>query len=172
MRHFLPAVLLLLVCVFPLQEPVAEENIAVQPLVNLKACTPDALNGTDISNYFSPKSNEYIYVDFWASWCAPCKLSFPFMNDLHKEYESKGLKILAISVDKNKADAQKFLDRTPAAFNLAIDTSGACPKTFDVQGMPHSFILDSNGRVIYSHIGFRPGDPEKLREVIKELLKN
>jgi len=137
--------------------------------VALTACSPERLQGEGNLN-FSTYANKLLYVDFWASWCGPCKLSFPFMNALKKEYPDTKLEIIAISVDKKVADAEKFLNRTPAKFTTALDSSGSCPTAFGVEGMPHSFIIDTEGKVLYSHVGFRPSDPETLHSVIRKLI--
>lgn len=137
--------------------------------VKLSACKPDKL-GDKGKIDFSTYGDKLIYVDFWASWCGPCRLSFPFLNELHEEFNGKGLAIVAISVDKKESDAKKFLARTPANFTLAIDSNGACPKTFDIQGMPSSFIIDKHGKILFEHSGFRPSDPEKIRKALSKLL--
>lgn len=142
--------------------------------VDLKKCAPDGiqLNGEiDLTSIFASSKDQLLYVDFWASWCGPCKLSFPFMNQLHSEFDGKGLEIIAISVDKKESDALKFLKRNPSEFAVALDSTGTCPELFDVQGMPHSFIVDHSGKILYSHIGFRPSDPKTLKQEIKRLLE-
>ena len=65
-----------------------------------------------------------VYVDFWASWCAPCKQSFPWMNDMQAKYGAKGLTVIGVNVDKKREDAAKFLDGTPAKFTVAYDSTG------------------------------------------------
>jgi peroxiredoxin len=111
-----------------------------------------------------------LYVDFWASWCSPCKKSFPFMNALDDEFRDRGLQVLGINVDEDAGSARAFLSRYPASFVLGADSSGRCPRAFDVQAMPSSYLVDRKGIIRYVHLGFRPGQAEQLRRVVEQLL--
>ena len=77
-----------------------------------------------------------VYVDFWASWCGPCKQSFPFMNELQSKYRAEGFEIVAVNLDAKRDDADKFLAEVPARFTVAFDAKGESAKRFDVKGMP------------------------------------
>jgi cytochrome c biogenesis protein CcmG, thiol:disulfide interchange protein DsbE len=103
-----------------------------------------------------------VYVDFWASWCAPCKQSFPWMNEMQAKYGPKGLTIIGINVDQKREDADKFLAGTPAKFTVAYDPSGKVASVYQPQGMPTSFLIGADGVVRAMHVGFRDGDREKL----------
>jgi cytochrome c biogenesis protein CcmG/thiol:disulfide interchange protein DsbE len=103
-----------------------------------------------------------VYVDFWASWCAPCKQSFPWMNDMQAKYGPKGLTIVGINVDKKREDAEKFLAGTPAKFSVAYDTAGKVATAYQPKGMPTSYLIDANGVVRAVHVGFRDSDRDKL----------
>ena len=105
-----------------------------------------------------PIEGKVVYVDFWASWCAPCRRSFPWMNTMHAKYASQGLQIIAVNVDKERKLADEFLAETPADFDLRFDPAGALAAVFGVQAMPSSFLLDSSGKVIASHFGFKLAD--------------
>lgn len=111
-----------------------------------------------------------VYVDFWASWCGPCKLSFPWMNDMHTKFAARGLEIVAINVDTRMADAQRFLATMPAKFTVAFDAKGQTPKQFDVKAMPTSYLLDGDGKVLYVHAGFRDADRAGLEAAIENAL--
>jgi peroxiredoxin len=111
-----------------------------------------------------------VYVDFWASWCAPCVRSFPFMNELDREFRDRGLQVLAINLDEKLEDAQAFLAKHPASFALAADPSGHCPRDFGVRGMPSSYLVDRQGMIRHVHLGFRAGEAEKLRALVEQLL--
>lgn len=136
-----------------------------------KGCMPRNLK-TDKRIDLTGYSDPLIYVDFWASWCGPCKLSFPFLNELHDDFAKQGLKIVAISVDKEDKDAKKFVRHNPAYFTLAIDSRGICPKVFDVKGMPSSYIIDKDGNILYQHQGFRSSDPEKIRKALAKIMED
>ncbi len=111
-----------------------------------------------------------VYVDFWASWCGPCKQSFPWMNEMHAKYAARGLEIVAINVDAKAADAERFLVATPAKFTIAFDAKGQTPKQFDVKAMPTSYLVNSDGKVVLVHAGFRDADRAMLEAAITAAL--
>ena len=111
---------------------------------------------------------KFVYVDFWASWCAPCKRSFPWMSDLQRRYTDKGLVVVAINVDTNRADAERFLASTPAAFTVAFDSSGATPKQYAIKGMPSSVLVDPTGKIVFKHAGFTGDTPRELDAKISQ----
>lgn len=110
---------------------------------------------------------QVVYVDFWASWCAPCKLSFPFMNELQGKYSRLGLTIVAISLDRKREDADKFLASMPAKFLVAYDTENKVAQLYQPKGMPTSFLIGSDGNVRAVHVGFREDDREKIEREIR-----
>jgi len=107
-----------------------------------------------------------VYVDFWASWCAPCKQSFPWLNDLQARYAAKGLQVVGVNVDARGEDARRFLAETPAKFQVGFDASGATAARFQVKGMPSSVLVGADGRVILVHAGFRAEDEAALEAAI------
>lgn len=132
------------------------------------SCTLDKLDGSgkvELSQF----KGKYVYLDFWASWCGPCKQSFPFMNSIKKQFEAKGITVLAVTVDKEAKDATEFLKDNPANFLVARDSDGKCAKEMAVKGMPTSYILDKNGEVIFTHKGFRPSDVAAITKQLEQL---
>ena len=129
------------------------------------------LPGQQGSVRLSDAAGSVVYVDFWASWCGPCKQSFPWMNEIQQKYRSQGLKIIAVNVDAKSDDAKKFLAQNPASFTVAFDPKGATPASYGVKGMPTSFLVGRDGKVILSHQGFKPGDREQLEKEIKTALE-
>lgn len=111
-----------------------------------------------------------VYVDFWASWCTPCRKSFPWMNELNKKYKDQGLEVVAVNLDKSREPIDEFLAKTPAEFTIAYDPSGTAASNYKVSGMPSSYLIDRNGQLEVSHIGFRDKDKEEMESKIKELL--
>ncbi|MFZ6799083.1 TlpA family protein disulfide reductase [Undibacterium sp. Di24W] len=111
-----------------------------------------------------------VYVDFWASWCAPCLQSFPFMNSLQQKYQAAGLQIIAINLDKKIDDAQIFLSKNPAQFLVLFDPAGQTPQQYGVKGMPSSYLIDRKGKLISIHKGFKVADQEILEAKIKAAL--
>jgi thiol-disulfide isomerase/thioredoxin len=111
-----------------------------------------------------------VYVDFWASWCGPCRRSFPWMNAMHERYGSEGLTIVGVNVDKRRADAERFLRDTPARFTIVYDAQGTAPAAYDVKGMPSSYLIDRHGGVVVVEEGFRDDRREALEARIRALL--
>jgi cytochrome c biogenesis protein CcmG/thiol:disulfide interchange protein DsbE len=111
-----------------------------------------------------------VYVDFWASWCGPCKQSFPWMNEMQAKYGPQGLHIVGIAVDNKREDAERFLRTTPAHFTVAFDTKGETPKAYAIKGMPSSYLVAPDGRVIYVHAGFREQDKAEIEAQIRASL--
>lgn len=111
-----------------------------------------------------------VYVDFWASWCAPCRRSFPWMNEMQQKYGAKGFTIVAINVDKKRADAEKFLAQIPANFPVVYDEAGVTPAAYAVKGMPSSYLVDPRGNITYVERGFVDENKAPLEERVKALL--
>lgn len=114
---------------------------------------------------------QVVYVDFWASWCGPCRKSFPWMNEMQKRYGKNGFKVIAVNVDSDQAQAKQFLGDHPADFTIAFDPNGAAAKEFQVTGMPNSYLFDRQGRLHSSHIGFREKDIAAMENEIKTLIQ-
>jgi thiol-disulfide isomerase/thioredoxin len=109
---------------------------------------------------------QYIYIDYWASWCGPCRQSFPWMNALQAKLGSKGLKVVAVNVDAKRADADKFLTHTPAQFTIAFDPQGESAKKLAIKTMPTSMLVSPEGRVLFVHSGFRTEETGQLEAKI------
>ena len=112
-----------------------------------------------------------VYVDFWASWCTPCKRSFPWMNELEARHRDSGLTIIAINVDKRREDALRFLRDVPARFTVVFDAEGRTPAAFDVKGMPSSYLIDREGRIAAVEEGFHEERSTVIEQRIRALLE-
>jgi thiol-disulfide isomerase/thioredoxin len=111
-----------------------------------------------------------VYVDFWASWCQPCRRSFPWMGRMSEAYAKQGLAIVSINLDKNRDAADAFLDQFPTEFKVAFDPAGKTAEAFHVEAMPSSFIVSRTGRIVYGHAGFEPDKADAIEDRIKEEL--
>jgi len=131
---------------------------------------PDCAVKVGNENGFDQFKGKVLYIDFWASWCGPCLLSFPFMNDLQNAYGPRGLQVVAVNMDEKPADATAFLAKHPAGFAVASGPNAPCAKAFGVATMPTSFLVDRNGRIHSTHAGFRPDDVDGLRAEVESLL--
>lgn len=111
-----------------------------------------------------------VYLDFWASWCAPCRRSFPWMNAMQERYGAGGLVVLGVNVDQRRPDAERFLAQVPARFAIAYDPQGATPALYAIKGMPSSVLIDPLGRVVFTHAGFRDADRDALEAKMRAAL--
>lgn len=112
-----------------------------------------------------------VYVDFWASWCPPCRQSFPWMIKQAEEYAQRGLKVVAVSVDKKRQDATRFLEKVDPQFEILFDSTGTLAERYGLEAMPTSFVYGRDGRLRFSHKGFTPEDEPVLDSVINVLLQ-
>ena len=112
-----------------------------------------------------------VLLDFWASWCAPCLHSFPWMNELQREHGAEGFVIVAVNVDQDRTLADAFLQKVPAQFRVEYDGQGTLARQFGVQAMPTSFLIDRNGNVRVRHAGFKEKQREEREQEIAQLLK-
>ena len=117
------------------------------------------------------QTEKILYIDFWASWCGPCKLSFPSMIKLKKLFKDDPFEIIAISVDADSKAAKKFLDSYKINFQIALDSDGAVAEKYSLPGMPSSFLLDQDRKLIAMHKGFRKSDFAKIKKEIQDALK-
>ncbi len=113
---------------------------------------------------------QVVYVDFWASWCAPCRKSFPWMAEMQKKYGPSGFTVVAVNVDKKRPDAERFLQSTPAAFTVVYDPAGTTPNAWNVKAMPTSFVVDPKGNVAIVESGFRDENVAELEGRIRSLV--
>ena len=103
--------------------------------------------------------NEYrgkvVLLDFWASWCVPCRRSFPWMNEMQQKYGDSGLVIIAVNMDGEAGAAQEFLDDYPAKFKIIYDPEGNLGKEYGVVAMPSSYVIGRDGDQVARHLGFK-----------------
>jgi thiol-disulfide isomerase/thioredoxin len=109
-----------------------------------------------------------VLVDFWASWCAPCRQSFPWLESMHERYSAKGLTVVAVNLDKTREAATAFLARYPATFTVAFDPRGATAEAFHVKGMPSSYLLAPDGTVLHASTGFDTKTAATLEGLIQK----
>jgi cytochrome c biogenesis protein CcmG/thiol:disulfide interchange protein DsbE len=128
---------------------------------------------TGANNSFDPGDykGKVVVVDFWASWCVPCRRSFPWMNEMHSRYENDGLVIIGVNVDRRSEDAAAFLAKYPAKFDVAYDPDGALAKKYGVEVMPSSIIFDRGGEVIHRHSGFKVKRQSEYEATIRTALE-
>lgn len=150
--------------------------LALIPLHSFAASAPDfSLPGEQSDIQLSAYQGDVVYIDFWASWCGPCRDSFPFMNELHDQYAEGGLKVIAINLDREITSAQAFLTDPSSPghnprFTIAYNSNGEVAEAYKVRGMPSSYVIDREGNIAYTHLGFNLKDRAKIEAHIKHLL--
>lgn len=128
-------------------------------------------NTTPQTFKLSDYKGKVVYLDFWASWCVPCRKSFPWMNQLRQKYSEEDLVIVAVNLDKKESLANEFLAENPASFDILYDPKGLLAKRFQIKGMPSSVIFDRNGKPIKAHTGFFVKKISAYEQEIKNIIK-
>jgi peroxiredoxin len=126
------------------------------------------IDGNTVS--LSDLKGSVVYVDFWATWCPPCRESFPWMESMHQRYQDLGLQIVAISLDQKSDLIKSFLKSHNASFTILHDSEGGTAEAFEVKGMPSSYLVDRKGNIRMRHAGFNDDDKAELESKIKQLL--
>jgi len=112
-----------------------------------------------------------VLIDFWASWCAPCKEEMPFLEALHKKHSRSGFVIVGVSVDSERANADKFIRDLKVTFPIVHDEKHVVADSYKPPRMPTSFILDRAGKVRFVHAGYHKDDAAKIEREVAQLLK-
>jgi cytochrome c biogenesis protein CcmG, thiol:disulfide interchange protein DsbE len=128
---------------------------------------PGAKSEVSLADY----RGKFVYVDFWASWCVPCRKSFPWMNQLQQKFGDQ-LAVVAVNVDAQRADAERFLASVPASFTVAYDPAGKTPGAYGIKGMPSSVLVGPDGKVVFEHAGFREDTAAKLEARIAGAIRH
>lgn len=137
-------------------------------------CLLSTFSNADQLSKFENELQKYkgkvVYIDFWASWCVPCRKSFPWMHEMQKEYAKEGFTVLSINLDSKPELAQKFLEENPYNFPIFYDHKGEVAKAFKLKGMPSSYIVNREGKIVSAHVGFTSEKKEAYKREIKTLL--
>ncbi|TLU67171.1 redoxin domain-containing protein [Thalassotalea litorea] len=113
---------------------------------------------------------DVIYLDFWASWCIPCRKSFPWMSTMQDKYQERGFRVITVNLDVDKTFAEDFLKDHPAKFPIIYDPSGKVGEQYQLKGMPSSFVLGRDGSVVANQVGFFEDKVEEYEAKIVEIL--
>ena len=114
---------------------------------------------------------QVVMLNFWASWCGPCRTEMPLLDQMHKRYSSLGFTLIGVNVEQNSADAEKWLAQTPVTFPVLFDKENKVSKMYDVNAMPSTVFIDRKGNVRALHRGYKPGDEGEYLNQIRALLK-
>ncbi|MDD2942204.1 MAG: TlpA disulfide reductase family protein [bacterium] len=127
-----------------------------------------SLAGQNVS--LSQFRGKIVYLDFWASWCGPCRHTLPWMEELQRKFAGKGLVVVAVNLDKNKSDAQKAISGIHPSYQVLLDPNGTVPAKYMPPKMPTSFLIGRDGTVVSVHAGFKDGEAEEIESEIARML--
>jgi peroxiredoxin len=115
---------------------------------------------------------EVVLINFWASWCGPCRQEMPILSELHDKFKDMGFTVLGVNVEENSAEARRLLKDMPVSFPVLFDNNSTVSKQYDVVAMPSTVLVDRDGNMRYLHKGYKPGEEdiylEKVRSLIRE----
>ena len=141
-------------------------SLAVLSLFAFLLPHPSQSAPLDMASY----RGKVVLLDFWASWCEPCRHSFPWLSAMQEKYGADGLVVIGVNVDRERAEADRFLAGTPARFRILYDPQGALATQHNLMGMPSSFLFDAEGRLVATHVGFRQGLREQREAELRAAL--
>lgn len=157
-------IILLLTSLVSFSIAVAGEKNAAAPLFSLVSSSGKSVA---LSDY----RGKVVYLDFWASWCGPCKESLPWMNEVKREIKSDLFQIIAVNLDSERDSAERFLkEHDVGALTVAFDPSGGTAESYKVAAMPSSYIIDTHGNIVASHRGFHESSKQEIVKEVKALL--
>jgi peroxiredoxin len=131
--------------------------------------TLKSLAGKNIK--LSELTGNVVLVNFWASWCGPCRQEMPLLNALHNKYQPLGFTVLGVNVEEQVENAKAFLADRPVDFPILLDSNNRISKLYDVIAMPSTIVIDRDGNIRFIHYGYQKGDEVKYRNMVKTLIR-
>ncbi|HEY7884999.1 MAG TPA: TlpA disulfide reductase family protein, partial [Cellvibrionaceae bacterium] len=111
-----------------------------------------------------------VMINFWATWCAPCRKEMPLLDELYQRYHAAGFELFGVNVEPDKEPADKLVAELGVTFPILYDSDSKVSRTYKVDAMPTTIMVDKDGNIRYVNRGYRDGDEEKYREQIRELM--
>jgi thiol-disulfide isomerase/thioredoxin len=139
----------------------------VAALISAPLPAASELPTLDLSAY----KGRVVVVDFWASWCAPCRRSIPWLNQMRAQYGDRGLVVIGVNVDKDGRDAERFMREVPIDFNVVYDPEGVLAARYEVEGMPSSYVFSRDGTLVARHLGFQNARRSEYEALLSRLLQ-
>ncbi len=143
---------------------VAGVNDAPAPDFTLKSASGKNLK-------LSEHRGEVVLINFWASWCGPCRQEMPLLSELHDKYKALGFTVLGVNVEQDSAAAKKLLKEMPVTFPVLFDNDSTVSKQYDVIAMPSTVLVDRDGNMRYLHKGYKPGEEAIYLEMVRSLIR-
>jgi peroxiredoxin len=136
--------------------------------VRAPAFTLQSTDGKTVS--LAQFKGDVVMINFWASWCGPCRQEMPLLNEIYKQYEDMGFTLLGVNVEPNPRNANAWLKETPVSYPILYDPKSRVSQLYQVQAMPTTVIIDRQGIVRFVHNGYLPGDENKYMNSIRALI--
>jgi peroxiredoxin len=114
---------------------------------------------------------QVVMINFWATWCGPCRQEMPLLETIYKKYKPMGFTLLGVNVEPDSKPAEDWLKATPVSFPILFDTKSEVSKMYEVSGMPSTIIVDRKGNVRVIHHGYKPGDENEYQDNIRKLVR-
>ena len=114
---------------------------------------------------------QVVMLNFWASWCGPCRKEMPLLEKIHKKYKRLGFTLLGINVEENTSAAKKYLKDVKVSFPILFDKTNKTSKLYNVSAMPTTILIDRNGNKRFIHKGYKPGYENDYKKQIKKLIR-
>ena len=131
--------------------------------------TLKSLQGKNLK--LSEMSGNVVLLNFWASWCGPCRQEMPLLNDLHNKYEPLGFTVIGVNVEQETELARSFIANSPVDFPILLDSSNKVSQLYDVIAMPTTVLIDREGKMRYLHKGYQAGDEKIYQKMVKKLIR-
>jgi peroxiredoxin len=166
MKHRIAALLAPLAATLLLAVPANGASSASGPAPQFSL---DARGGTKIS--LAQYKGQVVMLNFWASWCGPCRQEMPLLENIYKKYSKMGFTLIGVNVEPDSKAAEGFLQQTPVSFPVIYDKDSTVSKAYDVSGMPSTVIIDRKGNIRVLHRGYKPGDENEYLDSIRTLVR-
>ena len=159
MRKLLMTLLLVLpITAFALENPVPAGDFTLK-----------SAEGSNIR--LSEYRGQVVMLNFWASWCGPCRQEFPHLDDLQQKYSDLGFTVFGVNVEQDRASADKVLRDIPVTFPILFDDENVVSEQYGVDAMPMTLLVDRDGQVRHLHRGYKPGYEDKYEEQVRSLIR-
>lgn len=136
--------------------------------VQAPAFSLQSVNGSPVS--LAQFKGDVVMINFWASWCGPCRQEMPLLDSIYKQYKDMGFTLLGVNVEPNAQSADAWLKHTPVSYPILFDPKSQVSQLYQVQAMPTTVIIDRQGIVRYVHNGYVPGDENQYMNSIRSLI--
>jgi peroxiredoxin len=133
------------------------------------AFTLATLNGESAT--LSQYKGQVVMLNFWATWCGPCQQEMPLLDQMYKKYKPAGFTLIGVNVDKDAPPVKQLLERKPVGFPVLLDPASQVSKSYHVDEMPSTVLIDRKGNIRYLHRGYKPGDENEYQDRIRQLIR-